>query len=173
MENNLLKEEIKIETVELPLTFILDDKGVKDIERQVAELQKQLKGVNKIIDSLSPEYVALLYKNDEEKLGEIKSKLDEKMHTKTLIESDIRSLIKFKDGFKKKLANKSKIIEEEKSRKVDEEIKSKFKEELLLNTEALAEIFLDEKKRDRTMTCSRFLAKIKRMVKDGNNKGSN
>lgn len=170
MTEQILKEEIKLQTVEEALVFVVDEKGVKDIEKRISELQKKLKSAIRLIERISPEYVSLMYQADSDKLSKVKAQLDEQMTLKNKIETDIRTIIKFKDQFKKKLAGKGKIIEQQKIEKLEQEYRLKFMEELSKNIETVADIFIDGKRKDKSLTFSKFISKIKRSMKNENDK---
>ncbi|KAI3486793.1 hypothetical protein L1887_49561 [Cichorium endivia] len=92
-------------------------------------------------------------KPNEAKASGLKAELAQAHIKMNEVIADIASLTAFKDGFKKRLTNIAKELEEEKNKKADEAFRARVKSEILANPDLLIDLILEEKKKDKTTKC--------------------
>ncbi|HFQ5875938.1 TPA: hypothetical protein ACJXXT_000202 [Pseudomonas aeruginosa] len=156
----MIELKIKLNTIAQELTFALTDKELDRIEKRITDLQATLKKHERSIGKLAADVGTYRYglKPNEAKASGLEAELLQARNKKDEVIADIASLTAFKDDFKKRLSNKD-----------DETFKAKLKSEILANPELLIDLILEEKKRDKAITLNKYIAKVKRLMKDASN----
>lgn len=167
----MIELKIKLKTITDELSFAINDKELDRIEKRVADLQATLKKHERSIDKLAADVgiYSQGLKPNEAKASGLEAELLKVKTMRLEVVADIASLTAFKDGFKKRLTNIAKELEEEKNKKADEAFRARVKSEILANPDLLIDLILEEKKKDKTTSYAKYVNKVKRLIKETGN----
>lgn len=167
----MIELKIKLNTIAEELTFALTDKEYDRIEKRITDLQATLKKHERSIGKLAADLGIYRdgLKPNEAKASGLEAELLKVKTMRLEVVADIASLTTFKDGFKKRLVNITKEMEEERNKKADEAFRAKLKTEILANPDLLIDLILDEKKRDKSISYTKYITKVKKLIKETGN----
>lgn len=167
----MIELKIKLNTIAEELTFALTDKEYDRIEKRITDLQAVLKKHERSIGKLAADVGTHRYglKPNEAKASGLEAELFQARIKKDEVIADIASLTAFKEAFKKRLVNITKEMEEERNKKADEAFRAKLKTEILANPDLLIDLILDEKKRDKSISYTKYITKVKKLIKETGN----
>ncbi|WP_350613286.1 hypothetical protein [Pseudomonas sp. HY7a-MNA-CIBAN-0227] len=165
------EEKIHLKSMGEELTFAITDKELTRIEKRITDLQANLKKHEHLMEKRAADVGILRHglKPNEAKASEVEAQLVKAGSHRSLIVNDIAALTAFKEAFKKRLLTISKEIEEEKVKKATEVDRAKFKAEIIANPDLLIDLILDEKTKDKNINYVKFVAKLKKKLKEEGN----